>query len=603
MDVTRRQAIKSAAAALGAVTATALPGVARADDAPAAVRASAMRTTINNASPLLLSAVYGNTPDSLWWGNTLEGAWAAVPDDIKPYAAIELHPAKVCKPTSCIPRDTPELRAWYTHMLDEAQRMDIPVFIVIMSAGERQTVPAEWLAEQFETYSVLRGAMNIENYWIYNDDLPTNAAKYLEVCARYGGHFIWHDHENWFWQRVMSNKAFAEAAVKYSKNLVIATKNTPIRDNASTDGIVNGMWLTGICENWGASMDTWKWWEKHFTKPFDPVGTRPRDMRSYASEPEAMIACEMLNVYANGGTVYNFECAAYTFLDNDAPTPAYLDAIVPFFRFAVANPAPSRDAVLSRTKAVFWERDGGIEAVPDFYSGLNMDDESLPLYDSGRYHVLPVIMSRVDEAAIKRLFPGAAILTKKSAELARKKEYLDSLYTIASEGDAFAQRVGDSWCAYNSNANENKAQKAVLPLLVNGCLSVEATLQPHSYAIVQETPYVVMVTVQNYVTDKTAMWELEGNFDASESWKQGELDLTDWLSANYCVRPADSERRVTEFVLRGVGKERPMVDFTGDGHAFTHEESWNEAEGTFTVTLRHNGEVRILMRAKSASGE
>ena len=112
-----------------------------------------------------------------------------------------------------------------------------------------------------------------------------------------------------------------------------------------------------------------------------------------------------------------------------------------------------------------------------------------------------------------------------------------------------------------------------------------------------------MVTVQNYVTDKTAMWELEGNFDASESWKQGELDLTDWLSANYCVRPADSERRVTEFVLRGVGKERPMVDFTGDGHAFTHEESWNEAEGTFTVTLRHNGEVRILMRAKSASGE
>lgn len=206
MDITRRQAVKSAAFAIGAVAA-AVPVAARAQDAAGASSQDAvMRTRISNTSPLLLSAVYGNTPDSLWWGNTLEGAWSAVPDDIKPYAAIELHPAKVCKPTSCIPKDTPELRAWYKHMLDEAQLLGIPVFLVIMSAGERQTVPAEWLAEQFETYSVLRGAMNIENYWIYNDDLPTNAAKYLEVCARYGGHFIWHDHENWFWQRVMSKK-------------------------------------------------------------------------------------------------------------------------------------------------------------------------------------------------------------------------------------------------------------------------------------------------------------------------------------------------------------------------------------------------------------
>ena len=115
-------------------------------------------------------------------GEHARGGLVRCPDDIKPYAAIELHPAKVCKPTSCIPKDTPELRAWYKHMLDEAQLLGIPVFLVIMSAGERQTVPAEWLAEQFETYSVLRGAMNIENYWIYNDDLPTNAAKYLEVA-------------------------------------------------------------------------------------------------------------------------------------------------------------------------------------------------------------------------------------------------------------------------------------------------------------------------------------------------------------------------------------------------------------------------------------
>ena len=65
-------------------------------------------------------------------------------------------------------------------------------------------------------------------------------------------------------------------------------------------------------------------------------------MRSYASEPESMLAMEMMNVYTNGGTVYNFECAAYTFMDNDVPTPAFLNGIIPFFRHAIKNPAPSK---------------------------------------------------------------------------------------------------------------------------------------------------------------------------------------------------------------------------------------------------------------------
>ena len=286
-------------------------------------------------------------------------------------------------------------------------------------------------------------------------------------------------------------------------------------------------------------MDTWKWWEKHFTEPFDPVGTRPRDMRSYASEPEAMIACEMMNVYANGGTVYNFECAAYTFMDNDVPTPAFLNAIVPFFRFSLNNPAPSRKDVLARTKAVFWEKDGGIDSLPNFYKGLSMDDESLPLYDSGR---LPCSSGHYSESRGRGCHQGALPWRcdphQELVPASAQEEYLDSLYTVAAEGDAFAQRVGEAWCTYNSNANENKAQTATLHfIMVNTCESVQIKLQPHSYAIVQETPHVVLLTIQNYVTDKTAMWELEGKFDASESWKQGELDLTNWLSSNYCVRP------------------------------------------------------------------
>lgn len=116
----------------------------------------------------------------------------------------------------------------------------------------------------------------------------------------------------------------------------------------------------------------------------------------------------------------------------------------------------------------------------------------------------------------------------------------------------------------------------------------------------QETPHVVLLTIQNYVTDKTAMWELEGKFDASESWKQGELDLTNWLSSNYCVRPADTVLRTTEFLLRGVGGKRPSISLTGDGHEFSHTESWDQAKGILTVKLEHNGEVRVLIGAEGA---
>lgn len=554
--------------------------------------ANQLRTNISNDSPLLLSAVYGNDQGTdLWWGNTLEGAWAAIPDDVKPYAAIELHPAKVAKPTSCIPKDSPELRAWYTKMLDKAQKNNIPVFLVIMSAGERNTVPATWLAEQFEKYSVLKGVLNIENYWIYNNQLAPNSAKYLEVCAKYGGHFIWHDHEKWFWETIMRDDQFFEAAKKYHKNLVLATKNTPIRDDAGTDSIVNGFWLSGLCDNWGASTDTWKWWEKHYTDTFE-TGRR-RDMRSYASEPEAMIAMEMMNVYTGGGTVYNFECAAYTFMTNDVPTPAFLKGIIPFFRHAIHHPAPSKQEVINRTKTVFWSGEGGISSLGNFYTGLYSDDETMPLYDTGRYHILPVIPEKISREEVETVFPNATILTKNSPELANRVAYLNSRYPELYQGDAYAQRVGNDWYFYNSNINIDKNQRAVLPMYVNNLDSVEIDMTAHTYGMISEKNDSLTILLNNYRTDKSEMWSLTGNFEASQSWKQGELDLADWLSENYSVHPADKELRPTVLTFRGQKGEKPYITVTGDEGHYHYQEKWNAETELYTLTILHNGRVEI----------
>ncbi|MBY4796902.1 hypothetical protein K6V98_00780 [Collinsella sp. AGMB00827] len=143
-------------------------------------------------------------------------------------------------------------------------------------------------------------------------------------------------------------------------------------------------------------------------------------------------------------------------MDNDRPTPAFTNGIIPMFRRAIAHPAPTREDVRARTKAVFWEKDGSISSMKDFYTDLYSDDETMPLYDTGRYLILPVIPGTTSEEEISELFPHTAILTKSSPDLVHKTEFLNSLYPRLYAGTAYAQRVGKSWYVYNSNANVNR---------------------------------------------------------------------------------------------------------------------------------------------------
>ncbi|MBU9728837.1 glycoside hydrolase family 98 domain-containing protein [Diplocloster modestus] len=552
-----------------------------------------MRMTIDNSHPLLISAVYGDPTDTLWYGNTLTGAWNAIPDDVKPYSVIELHPGKICKPTSCIPKDTPELRAWYIKMLEEAQAHDIPVMLVIMSAGERNTVPVSWLEEQFKNYSVLKGVLNIENYWIYNNDLATHSAAYVEACAKYGAYFIWHDHKESCWESIMSNTAFYNACKQYKDNVILAFKNTPIAEDARTDSIINGYWLSDLCGNWGGSMDTWKWWEKNYRQAFQGSG---RDLRSYCSEPEAMLGMEMMNIYANGGTVYNFECPAYTFASNDTATPAFTKAIVPFFRYTVSHPAPSKQEVLDRTKVAYWSKDGGISGLGNFYNGLSSDDESMPLYDTGRYHIIPIIPKQVTQTEISEKFPGIDIVTKNSSVLTDKVPYFNSKYPKMYDGTAFAQLMGSRWFIYNSNANVDINQTAELPLYTNTCSEVDLEMTPHTYAIVEEQSDSLHIILNNYRVDKTELWQRTG--DWSSSWGQGEVNIANWVRDSYAPNPQDTELRTTTVTVKGhTGEAQPVLAIMGDEGHYQYTEDWDAQGQTYTVVINHNGSVDMTINA------
>ena len=78
------------------------------------------RREISNEKPLLMIPLYANGSkyekgDYAFWGDdTLVGKWKEVPDDLKPYTVIQLHPDD-------LPKRDGVAADFYEHMLNEAQ--------------------------------------------------------------------------------------------------------------------------------------------------------------------------------------------------------------------------------------------------------------------------------------------------------------------------------------------------------------------------------------------------------------------------------------------------------------------------------------------------
>ena len=79
------------------------------------------RREINNEHPLLMMPLYANGEEfnqgkyTFWGGDTLTGKWENIPDDLKPYTVIQLHPDD-------LPKRDGAARDFYEHMLEEAAK-------------------------------------------------------------------------------------------------------------------------------------------------------------------------------------------------------------------------------------------------------------------------------------------------------------------------------------------------------------------------------------------------------------------------------------------------------------------------------------------------
>ena len=439
---------------------------------PDAWQPAEKRREISNTSPLMMIPLYANGETysqsekeyGFWGDDTLSGKWEEVPDDLKPYTVIELHPDD-------LPKRDGAVQDFYEHFLKEAQNHvdqetkesdPIPIVLTVYTAGNQSYYTAahwitnDWIEEMYRNYSCLQGLFCTENYWVWASGIESRCADYLTISAKYGGYFIWSEQNNGAAiEKAMGTQgqtAFKDAVEKYSDYFIFMYKNTPAGEgnDAPTSSYMTGLWLADYAYQWGGLMDTWKWYETGKWKLFETgnIG-KSQGNRQWLTEPEALVGIEAMMIYINGGCIYNFEHPAYTYGVQNEQSPLYKNVIQEFFRYVIKNPAPSKEEMLASTKAIVH---GNLSSMGNgnFFVGLNTEMAQSPTYTTGRYGNIPFVPSSISISKLEEAFAGKDIEIVEQGDsristLSNRQDFFNSLYAEEYQGDIFAKKVDNTW--------------------------------------------------------------------------------------------------------------------------------------------------------------
>ena len=572
------------------------------------------RMQVDNEHPLLIMPLYGKSYSEsgsvLDWGDDLVSRWQQVPEDLKQNAVIELH---VGGKIGLNESDSHTTKAFYEQQLKIAQENGIPVFIVVATAGLKNywtgtaNLTAQWADEMFKKYSVLKGIMSTENYWTDYGAVANIGSEYMRVAHENGGYFLWSEHQEGVIENIVANTNFKDALERYGDSFIFTWKNTPAgtNSNAGSASYMQGLWLTGMCAQWGGLADTWKWYEKRFGKLFggtysyNPGG---EEARPVATEPEALLGIEMMSIYTNGGCVYNFEHPAYVYGSYNLNSPAFENVIAPFMRYAISNPAPGREEVLADTEVAFY---GSLNALKSagklLQKGIGWEDATLPTQVTGRYGLIPAVPGAVEEKRVDSTFAGKTLIDQNTPELAQndtKVAFFDEKYEERYTGTGFGQMVNGTWYLYNSNVNVDGTQNTKITF--NSGKDLDVVMTPHTYVIMKEEEGNLNIKLNNYRVDKDSIWEGYGD-TVTDRWDtDNNTKLQDWVRDTYIPDPDDDQFRDTTFCITGLDKQPVVVVDAGlDGQFKEPDVDYDNTTKTAVITVSSNGWVDFTIREEA----
>ena len=594
--------------------------------------ATTPRMLVDAEHPLLLVSLYANTKHPAWWDNsgipgvpmqghnTMEGVWSLIPEDLKPYTAIQLHADDYLGHAWGGTGNKENLQKFYEYHVAIAQEKGINLYLTLMTGGVpintfRNLIDMDWLNDLIDNNSCIKGVVFAENH--HNGDTGAVAqltAEYLELFSSKGIYLVLtdiddanHRMEKWF-----ENDTLFKTAQKHHKYLVINSKSTSSSGYNTVRSFALGTWLSGLADNWGALTDAWAWYEIRYHKLFEPVmNTTYEDVRRVYTFPETLFAMNMLQSYVNGGTVFNAEHPFYCTGVYDEASWVLKESIIPTMRYMIANPAATREQVKDEIKAVY-HTDSYLPT--NFAEGLygTAQDNNL-LQTSGRYRTLPVLSSKLSAAEASAF--GRVL---KSADLADKVNILNALYPELSTGDAFVEtllggkagQTGRRLLIMNSLFNENKNQSATLtPTDATFATSMGFTLTPHTYLIAHETADSIKIDLNNFRTDKDELW-VPGESENPDwtsfgnDWNGDHKDyVQDYMKYHISNPKLDKDRDLRSTVITLHTGERPTAVVTRNGGStkLADDNFYTETyeNGIYTLTITHNGQVNVTIQKGS----
>lgn len=595
--------------------------------------ATTPRMLVDAEHPLLLVSLYANTKHPAWWDNsgipgvpmqghnTMEGVWRLIPEDLKPYTAIQLHADDYLGHAWGGTGNKENLQKFYEYHVAIAQEKGINLYLTLMTGGVpintfRNLIDMDWLNDLIDNNSCIKGVVFAENH--HNGDTGAVAqltAEYLELFSSKGIYLVLtdiddanHRMEKWF-----ENDTLFKTAQKHHKYLVINSKSTSSSGYNTVRSFALGTWLSGLADNWGALTDAWAWYEIRYHKLFEPVmNTTYEDVRRVYTFPETLFAMNMLQSYVNGGTVFNAEHPFYCTGVYDEASWVLKESIIPTMRYMIANPAATREQVKDEIKAVY-HTDSYLPT--NFAEGLygTAQDNNL-LQTSGRYRTLPVLSSKLSAAEASAF--GRVL---KSADLADKINILNAQYPELSTGDAFVEtllgggagQTGRRLLIMNSLFNENKNQSATLtPTDATFATSMGFTLTPHTYLIAHETADSIKIDLNNFRTDKDELW-VPGESENPDwtsfgnDWNGDHKDyVQDYMKYHISNPKLDKDRDLRSTVITLHTGDRPTAVVTRNGGStkLADDNFYTEAyeNGVYTLTITHNGQVNVTIRKGGA---
>lgn len=591
--------------------------------------ATTPRMLVDAEHPLLLVSLYANTKHPAWWDNsgvpgvpmqghnTMEGVWSLIPEDLKPYTAIQLHADDYLGHAWGGTGNKENLQKFYEYHVAIAQKKGINLYLTLMTGGVpintfRNLIDMDWLNDLIDNNSCIKGVVFAENH--HNGDTGAVAqltAEYLELFSSKGIYLVLtdiddanHRMEKWF-----ENDTLFKTAQKHHKYLVINSKSTSSSGYNTVRSFALGTWLSGLADNWGALTDAWAWYEIRYHKLFEPVmNTTYEDVRRVYTFPETLFAMNMLQSYVNGGTVFNAEHPFYCTGVYDEASWVLKESIIPTMRYMIANPAATREQVKDEIKAVY-HTDSYLPT--NFAEGLygTAQDNNL-LQTSGRYRTLPVLSSKLSAAEASAF--GRVL---KSADLADKINILNAQYPDLSTGDTFVEtllgggagQTGRRLLIMNSLFNENKNQSATLtPTDATFATSMGFTLTPHTYLIAHETADSIKIDLNNFRADKDELW-VPGESENPDwtsfgnDWNGDHKDyVQDYMKYHISNPKLDKDRDLRSTVITLHTEERPTAVVTRNGGStkLADDNFYTEAyeNGVYTLTITHNGQVNVTIR-------